>query len=488
MVQRNVFQNTRTHCSYQVESEYVRMRCFRSFISGCGFINLANQSASDPNRIPNDIVFNKLRHAKMDCCKQTKTAFADVQMALGWNFWCNEDYHIGLNLRTAAPAGNCPEACYLFEPIVGNGKHWEFGGGFTSHWTFWRSEDEDRSCAFYLDANVTHLFKSKQCRTFDLCCKPLSRYMLAAKFKVPVSDDLYAGPTDGPYLKPVKQFAGVYSPVANLTTIPVDVSVGVQGDLAFMLQYVHENWSFDLGYNFWGKGCEKIEPRCECGLPFEKDTWGLKGDAFMYGFEESDVPALSSPGIALSATQSKATLFKGTGNPPDGDESDPANPIRWAQNPNIDNRALAWKDNLNTNSNLSIYDQIGESGAIVQIYTSFDPVFINLCDVDLRGARTKGRSHKIFAHFDYTWKDREEFVPYLGFGFETEFAQKPCDDCCNNCCNPCSPCETSCDSSCNPCCTPCYRPCQPACCDSSSCNTCALSQWGIWIKGGFAFY
>ena len=34
---------------------------------------------------------------------------------------------------------------YLFEPIVGNGHHWELGGGMNMWWTWWRSCDEDRT-------------------------------------------------------------------------------------------------------------------------------------------------------------------------------------------------------------------------------------------------------------------------------------------------------------------------------------------------------
>ncbi len=453
---------------------------FASFISGCGTINLAGLNDGSNNAIRNDIVFNPLCHAKMDCCRRTKTAFADLQMALGWNIWCDDCYHAGFNIRAAAPTGNRPEGCYLFEPIVGNGKHWELGAGLTSHWCFWQDECECRSMAFYLDANVTHLFKSKQCRTFDLCSKPLSRYMLAAKFKTPVNEL----ETEG-NLVPVKQFAGIYSPVANLTTIPVDVSVGVQGDLAFMLQYVHNNWSFDIGYNFWGTSCEKIEFRCDCGYPFEQDTWALKGDAFMYGFASIQVfpLILSQPGIALSPSQSKATICKGTNNPPDGIDG-----VDWARNPGVDNRIGASSGSGNP---LFIYTDIGNSANAIPIYTSRDPVFISVCDVDLCGARTKGRSHKLFINFDYTWCDNECWVPYLGIGMEAEFAQKPCDDWCGNNCGTCKPYGT-CDNTCNPCRNTSCQPCQPACCgpccDSSCCCTCGVSQWGIWIKGGFAYY
>jgi len=439
---------------------------FTTFISGCGVIT------------SNDFVFNPLCHAKMSCCDFKETALSDIQMALGYNIWCDDDYHFGLNLRAAAPTGTRPTGMYLFEPIVGNGKHWELGAGMNTHWCFWSDECNCKSMAFYIDANVTHLFKTRQCRTFDLCGKPLSRYMLAAQYKTPV-ENLLAGPNVASGLKPSKQFAGIYSPIANLTTFAVDVSVGAQADLVFMLQYVHNNWSFDLGYNFWGRSCEKIVCPCDCCLCFDQNQWGLKGDAFMYGFEPT--APLIQPGIALSATQSKATLFSGTNNYPDGDETATPDVIDYEQNPGIDNRQLAFS------STSELVIPVAKIGANNDIYTSLDPVLLNFCDIDFCSARTKGRSHKLFMNFDYTWCDYECSKPYLGIGFEVEFGQKPCDECCdecNSCCTPCGPSNLSFENNC----IPCYNPGNTSCvCCNDCCSLCAVSQWGIWLKGGFGF-
>jgi len=426
---------------------------FTSFISGCGIINA------------NDINFNPLCYAKMDCCRHTKTALSDIQMALGWNVCCDEDYHVGLNVRATAPTGNRPEASYLFEPIVGNGKHWELGGGLSSHWTFWRSEDEEQSCAFFFDANVSHLFKAKQVRTFDLCSKPLSRYMLAAKFNTSI-DNLVAGDTSEVAEAPNGQFSGIYTPVANLTTMSVDVSIGVQADLAFMFQYLHNNWSFDFGYNFWGKSCEKIECRSDCCPYLAENTWVLKGDAFMYGFYDDQ--GTITP-VALSASQYNATIYQGTNNYPNGIDN-----IVYYRNPGVDNKKLAWNS---AGGPLYVFKPTTEIADQEQIYTSKDPRYISFCDIDFYGARNKGISHKVFAHFDYTWSEHEEWIPYLGIGGEVEFGHcKDSKDSCNPCCTPCgTTCGYPCDSSCNPC----Y--------DNSCCNHCALSQWGIWLKGGVAF-
>jgi len=209
------------------------VHCFESYVNGCEVIK-------DPN-----IVFNPLCYARMSRTRLSKSGVADLRMALGYNFLCNENHHLGLSVRAAAPTGNRPEACYLFEPIVGNGKHWECGAGLSGSWIGWHSCDDEESLGIYCDATITHMFRTKQCRTFDLKCKPLSRYMLAAKFDEPVKDLLAApsntGLPDNPK-KPSKQFVGIYAPVANLTTLQVDVRIKYQVDVALMLHFIEGNF------------------------------------------------------------------------------------------------------------------------------------------------------------------------------------------------------------------------------------------------------
>ncbi len=427
---------------------------FTSFISGCSTIN------------SNDIIFNTLNYARMCPCDQKETALADVNAMFGWDFWCCDDYHFGVNVRASAPAGNRPNAHYLFEPIVGNGHHWAVGGGFSGHWTFWKECDECNYWGVYVDANFTHLFKARQCRTFDLYCKPLSRYMLATYFDRPVEN------LEGDGTAPIKQFKDVYTPVANLTTFPVDVSVDLQTDLAIKFQHVRGNWGFDLGYNFWNRGCENINFACGCQCPFEENTWALKGDAFMYGFSNAGADK-----VALSATESKATICRGTNNYPDG-FTDVQNPIAWYNNPGIDYRQPAQDGSDNPLVTL-------EPG---QVYTSVEPQFISFCDIDCNAARTRAMSSKIFGSVDYTWRDRQcceteccgDWIPWLGLGFEVEVGHHLFDDGCDACCQPCSGNEYACGTGC------CY-PCDKCCNDNCCCQFVPLSQWGIWLKGGVAF-
>ncbi len=419
------------------------------------------------------VVFQPLKFSKITSDRRTETDFADLRAELGWNIWQNEDYHVGVNIQAAAPTGNKKRACFLFDTLIGNGHHWELGAGLTAHWTFWRNDDETRQVGFYFDANITHLFGARQQRTFDLCCKPNSRYMLAEKVGIPVKNlraSSASGRQDNLNVTPSAQFKNEFAPVANLTTMNVRVNVPAQGDVVAMFNFSWNQWSFDIGYNFWGRACEKIEclacdQNCCPSLcdPLEENTWALKGDAHVYGFANTGVGDFieANDPIALSATQSKATICSGTSGDTDKKE-----------NKNIDNPLFALEYGSNTERLLCV-----RSGSD-QIKTSANPVFLTCEDVNFQP--TRGTSHKIFAHFSYDW-ERDNWAPYLGIGGFGEFGQTS-DCCCVK--TSCKPCDTSCDTSCN---TTCNTGCETSCDPCRSCLSCALSQWGVWVKGGFSF-
>jgi hypothetical protein len=322
------------------------------------------------------------------CDENTKTRLADIHADLGWNFLLDQDYHLGLFARVVAPTGNKPHAEWLFEPIVGNGGHWELGGGLTGSAILWRNQEEDKHFGFYVDANVTHLFNAKQNRVFDLKNLPLSRYMYAAH----------------------PDYA-VIAPIANLTSCKMDVNVAVQADITAMFNYTSGNWSYDLGYNFWARSCEKFD--CNACDDCSCDTCNT---------------------CSTSCDSCCGACVIKNGNTP------------------------AWR--------------ILSGDATINNFTT-DGADVTLTDsmIDYEGARTKGLSNKVFGHVNYSWMDSyESCVPFVGLGGFAEFGSSSdccstCSTSCNDCCNSCSSCDDDC----------------------SCCKNVALSQWGVWLKGGVSF-
>ena len=132
--------------------------------------------------------------------------------------------------------------------------------------------------------------------------------------------------------------------------------------------------------------------------------------------------------------------------------------IAPTRNPGVDNARFAQTAESAANAN-EILDQPANTGNGRQTKTSVNPRILSWeNDVDLCGARTKGLSHSVFAHINYNWDLCSCWDPYLGVGFKAEFA----------------PNGSSKSHSSTNCCT-------------TGCQQCALSQWGVWIKGGASF-
>src|SRR5439155_22909154 len=130
------------------------------------------------------------------------------------------------------------------------------------------------------------LFNAHQCRVFDLCGKPNSRYMLASKLTTQTNGldgNTVTGTLGSTNVQTASnyQFDNQFAPVANLTRRNVCVSVAVQGDVAAKFAYNNGcGFSWDLGYNFWARSCEKICLKsCGANDPLNGNTWVLKGDS-----------------------------------------------------------------------------------------------------------------------------------------------------------------------------------------------------------------
>jgi hypothetical protein len=333
----------------------------------------------------------------------------------------------------------------------------------------------EKSFNFIVEADITHLFKAKQERTFDLKCKPLSRYMLAQRLLTPTAAGEQLIPNT-PIFDVFNAAGADYAPVANFSTRDVKVSIGVQGDLVAMFNYTCRGFSWDLGYNFWAMSSSKISVSCDddcdtsCGIvPFPVNTWALKGDASVAGFT-----AGADFAFGLGATESAATIFTGT-NIAAGTGLIPVTtpPLTagraaaYLTNPNIDTpRAQAQGNIAGTATPLFAFSTDGTPSTpfAAPINTTTTPVFISIDDLDVAGAEQRGLSHKIFTHFNYTWLNHERWVPYVGAGVSAEFGSHSGHD-------DCPPTTTTIE-----------------------CDTCpsslswALSRWAVEIKGGVSFH
>lgn len=413
-----------------------------------------NITRADGSNLP----FDTLNYARWSACTRHITRLADLAAELGYNFIENDGCYAGLKFRVTAPTGNRPEGIYAFEPIVGNGKHWEVGGGFIGHVMLCRNPETDATWSMYVNANMTHLCQARQKRVFDLCAPGAnSRYMLAERL-IPVNNGLEgseenaaAFATDSVLTPSNFQFGDRYTPVANLTRRDVRVEAAIQADVAIKFCYNNGNGcSVDVGYDFWGRTAEKVCLDTSCPSPIAPNTWALKGDSMVYGF----IP--STPlSVALAPSQSEASIHNGTNRFAPGDDAVAANQSALVNN-NIDNGQFAYQ--LGTPL-VATPDTVLDA-SVNQTKTSIQPIFLSDSADILDMRTTVGLSHKIFVNFNYTGKDHDNWKPFIGAGASGEFGRNS------------------------------YFYETPACLDAQSpfpYNKASISQWGVWVKGGLAF-
>src|SRR5579863_560482 len=410
---------------------------FSSYISGY-----------DTPRI-NGLTFQPLTHGKMALRSQRTVHCAELRANLGYDHFIHDEHHVGVKMQLALPLGNRPRGEFLFEPIVGNQHHYELGIGVTAHAVAWENSDTDEKIDFFLDVTANHLFKSKQRRAFDLKGKPNSRYMLAEKMTPNITNNL-----TGNNITPIAQFDQEVNSIVNITTRAIVVAVNVQADVALSCSYTKKNNYWTFGYNAWKRGCENIcikDKNC-----FPENVWAIKGDAQVYGFigqqlNPTDLPVGTA--AALSATETKATINYGANLPKQGISTDPAQraiQIQNAQkNPGIDFPQPAFAGN-----NQYLVASTTDTSITNQINTSIQPVFINSTDLDINSASTSGFSHKMFTHFNHTIATYGRAQSYIGLGSEIEFGRQA---------GP------------------------PPVIGDDKCINCALSNWGVWIKGGLSW-
>jgi len=217
-----------------------------------------------------------------------------------------------------------------------------------------------------------------------------------------------------------------------------------------------------LGYDFWGQTCPSVEIGCNdsCNaVQFPANTWALRGDAHVYGFHST--AGVTDDIQPIPATYNATTVFN-IGKAFEG-------PAATNNNIGVDNPQTPLTVTGPVAGNLAV----SPVSNAVAIYGSQPAVYIQQTDLDICNI-TKGLSNSIFTELNYTWIDRECWVPYLGIGARVEFgSNSPGDNnggvaVVNNSNN-----GACCSNNNNDCC--------------GGCGTCTATVWGIWIKGGLSF-
>ncbi|MFH1644420.1 MAG: hypothetical protein ABIA74_04570 [bacterium] len=182
-----------------------------------------------------------LKYSKIKNGVNKLAGLADINLKLSYFFRNKKSWALAFYPQLTIPTGYKPTAVNLFEPIIGNGKHWALGAGIN-----WQSEifDEDNSVlSILLNIDYNYLFENTQPRTFDLKENgPWSRYT-----RITDIDN-----------------TTINSTPANLLTQNLKVTPESVVNLLLALHFSKNDFvNIEFGYNFWWKDKEKIKLKNE---------------------------------------------------------------------------------------------------------------------------------------------------------------------------------------------------------------------------------
>jgi len=162
------------------------------------------------------------------CTKTKKGGLDDIQLKMGYSFRPIKDrlnvegYLVGI-----IPTSPKPQACYFFEPIVGNGGHGGLGFGLSGFVD--GKKEKIAHWSWLFDVKYWYLFSNTQARAFDLTNGDWTRYLLGAFEEVPE----------------------LGFPLLPLLVRCAKVTPGSQLSLWQALHYQHNHLHAEFGASFW---------------------------------------------------------------------------------------------------------------------------------------------------------------------------------------------------------------------------------------------
>lgn len=184
----------------------------------------------------------------------SKTGVADIELKIGYEWIQQEPFHLESYLGVLVPTGNLPNAEFLFEPIVGQGRHWGIILGNAIGVEIWRDDAKDRSLRVEYTGHTQYLFSNTQCRSVDLVCKPWSRYI-----------ELYrdqAQAITASTLSNSTQAANFATPGINILTLPIKVRPGFANNTTIAAVFNTHRFQIEGGYNLYVRQSECLKLAC----------------------------------------------------------------------------------------------------------------------------------------------------------------------------------------------------------------------------------
>jgi hypothetical protein len=215
------------------------------------------------------------------------TQFGDLEMTLGYNFICDEDYHAAIGLRASAPSANKPTGEFLLQPVFGRGGSWTVGGYVDGKIKLWE-DHANSSLTVNVMGTVLHWMKKTTTRSYDLTANGAgSKYLLVADYSS-------------------NSYQGIVQNLVNLSTLESQSSLTAEGDASISLSYLSNGWSADFGYNFWGRTAETLS----ISGAFPTNRYAILGRQLVGepGDTSDNANQLCQPSATISSSEAASTV------------------------------------------------------------------------------------------------------------------------------------------------------------------------------------
>ncbi len=193
------------------------------------------------------------KYAKLPTKKMSRMRPDKIKLTLGRSLMHRDFFQLSSNLSLDIPLDKHQDPEFLFSPVVGMDRHFGIGGALFMQILLNRNP-EKIALSFYANLDGTFWIRNKQFRTYDLKQKPWSRYML------------YTHRNSTP---------GTVVPGVNVLTLDSVVRPFGIADFSFGWRINTAPFEFEIGYDIWGHGGERVELRSPLNSTFNLKCGGL---------------------------------------------------------------------------------------------------------------------------------------------------------------------------------------------------------------------
>jgi hypothetical protein len=174
-----------------------------------------------------------LEKAQIPGVRRSKVGLADIDVSLGYKCVHSATSHLFLSVDGTIPVGTRATGKYVFEPMIGNGRHFGLGASIDGGLEVWNNSVG--SLHFNAAARYKYLFQNNEMRTLSLSGSGKTSY---SKYQV-------VGQLNAPANTPLL-------PLANISTMNLAVRPGHQLDMLAAMSFNSGKFTVDVGYNpFW---------------------------------------------------------------------------------------------------------------------------------------------------------------------------------------------------------------------------------------------